>query len=254
MILVLKFIIGIVFLSSVGLSREKLTPEAKDALNKLNLPGIKLNFEEWSVDVFANVCLLEGVLELILCTDNSKEHESIFCTSARPLHIHTALLLMGSKPGNPAMKRVQQKKDVRWVSVDPAGDKIIVSVVFSDEDGMFREYPISDFVSPVAPQLEAVAVKEKKQFPDDFIFSGSHLIEGAKGSKKYLCEDTGNVISVSTFGDELLCLSELSGHENNKLIWKVNSKLLPDLGEEVIIRLKSKVVRPAKNKRSTNKK
>ena len=248
----IKCIIGIIFLSSVGLSREKLTPEAKDALNKLNLPDIKLNLEEWSVDVLADVCLLEGVLELILCTDNSKEHESIFCTSARPLHIHTALLLMGSKPGNPAMKRVQQKKDVRWVSVDPTGDEIIVSVVFSDKDGVIREYPISDFVSP---QSEAVAVKEKKQFPDNFIFAGSHLIAGAKGSKKYLCEDTGNVISVSTFGDELLCLSELSGHENDKLNWKVNSKLLPDLGNEVIIRLRSKVVRPVKkNKKSLNKK
>ena len=244
----IKCIIGIIFLSSVGLSREKLTPEAKDALNKLNLPGIKLNLEEWSVDVFANICLSEGVLELILCTDNSKEHESIFCTSARPLHIHTALLLMGSKPGNPAMKRVQQKKDVRWVSVDPTGDEIIVSVVFSDKDGVIREYPISDFVSP---QSEAVAVKEKKQFPDNFIFAGSHLIAGAKGSKKYLCEDTGNVISVSTFGDELLCLSELSGHENDKLNWKVNSKLLPDLGNEVIIRLRSKVVRPVKKQKNS---
>ncbi|MDG1853695.1 MAG: YdjY domain-containing protein [Verrucomicrobiales bacterium] len=245
----IKCIIGIIFLSSVGLSREKLTPEAKDALNKLKLPGIKLNLKEWSVDVLADVCLLEGVLELILCTDNSKEHESIFCTSARPLHIHTALLLMGSKPGNPAMKRVHQKKGVRWVSVDPTGDEIIVSVVFSNEDGMIREYPISDFVSPVAPQSEAVVAKEKKRFPDNFIFAGSHLIAGTKGFKKYLCEDTGNVISVSTFGDELLCLSELSGHESDKLNWKVNSKLLPDLGKEVIIRLRSKVVRPVKKQK-----
>jgi len=51
------------------------------------------------------------------------------------------------------------------------------------------------------------------------------------------------VISVSTFGDEMVCLSEVTGHENNKLGWKVNPQLLPKIGDKVIIRLKSKNIR-----------
>ena len=73
------------------------------------MPGVKINLDEWSVDVDAEVCLHDGLLELILCVDNTKEHESIFSTKARALHIHTALLLMGSKPGTPAMKKFKLK-------------------------------------------------------------------------------------------------------------------------------------------------
>ena len=43
----------------------------------------------------------EGLLELVVCTKNSKEHESIVVMNARPLQVHTALLLLGARPGTP---------------------------------------------------------------------------------------------------------------------------------------------------------
>ncbi len=238
------FIIMFFFVSSIAWSNEnkeiKILPRTQEALANLKLPGVKINLDEWSVDVDAEVCLHDGLLELILCVDNTKEHESIFSTKARALHIHTALLLMGSKPGTPAMKKIQIKGEDQWISVEPSGDDIVLSVVLQSKDGSDKEYPINKFVSPAAVENKEQDSGEMKKFPDKFIFSGSHLIATVNGKKKYLCEDSGNVISVSTFGDEMLCLSEVTGHDNNKLGWKVNPKLLPKIGDRVIIRLKSK--------------
>ena len=247
MLSVRSFIITVFFASSVAWSNEnkeiKISPQTQEALKKLKLPGVKINLDEWSVDVDAEVCLHDGLLELILCVDNTKEHESIFSTKARALHIHTALLLMGSKPGTPAMKKVQIKGEHQWVSVEPSGDDIVLSVVLPSKDGSVKEYPINKFVSSATAENQEQGYGEMKKFPDKFIFSGSHLIATANGQKKYLCEDSGNVISVSTFGDEMVCLSEVTGHDNNKLGWKVNPQLLPKIGDKVIIRLKSKNIR-----------
>ena len=242
MVSFLKFIIGILFLSCVGLGGEKLSPGAKEALSKLNLPGIKLNLEEWSIDVNATVCLHEGVLELVACAKGSKEHESILATSARPMHIHTAMLLMGLKPGTPAMRRVGERGRERWVPIDPAGDEVCLSLVFPDSEGNPQESPIAKFISPVLPDdIKIVKTKAKEEtFPASFLFAGSHLIEDGPGPKKYVCEHSGNVISISTFGDELLCLPGVHGHQNDELTWKVNPKGLPKIGEQVILRLRPK--------------
>ena len=244
MLSIRAFIIMFFFVSSIAWSNEnkeiKILPRTQEALANLKLPGVKINLDEWSVDVDAEVCLHDGLLELILCVDNTKEHESIFSTKARALHIHTALLLMGSKPGTPAMKKIQIKGEDQWISVEPSGDDIVLSVVLQSKDGSDKEHPINKFVSPAAAENKEQDSGEMKKFPDKFIFSGSHLIATVNGKKKYLCEDSGNVISVSTFGDEMLCLSEVTGHDNNKLGWKVNPKLLPKIGDQVIIRLKSK--------------
>jgi len=87
MLSVRSFIITVFFASSVAWSNEnkeiKFSSRTQEALTKLKLPGVKINLDEWSVDVDAEVCLHDGLLELILCVDNTKEHESIFSTKAR---------------------------------------------------------------------------------------------------------------------------------------------------------------------------
>jgi hypothetical protein len=60
---------------------------------------------------------------------------------------------------------------------------------------------------------------------------------------------SGNVISIATFGDELLCLPFHQTQENDALMWQIKRKSLPEVGTEVTLRL-----RPKKKKTSgTNK-
>jgi len=66
------------------------------------LPGLVVDFQNRCVDIKATICLDEGMLELIACTKETKEHESIVTITARPMHVHTALLLLGANNGKPA--------------------------------------------------------------------------------------------------------------------------------------------------------
>jgi len=246
-----NFVLGIFLFSCVGWTGEpalKLSPEATEVLRKLDLPGIKLNLKERCVDVNATICLHKGLLELVACTKGTKEHESILSISARPMHIHTAMLLLGASPGTPAMRRAQEGARTRWVPVDPAGDSVCVSLVFAESKGKLQEYPIQKFISPAQPD-EISGIPAKKilaTFPASFLFAGSHLVENGAGPRKYVCEQSGNVISISTFGDELLCLPGIHGHQNDGLAWQVNSKGLPGIGEQVILRLRPNPKAPEK--------
>ena len=244
-------ILGVFLFPCVGWCGEQVrhpSPDMEEALRKLELPGIKLNLKERCIDVDATVCLHEGLLELVACTKGTKEHESILSIAARPMHIHTAMLLMGASPGTPAMRKVQDGARARWAPVEPAGDPVLVSLVFAESKGKPQEHPISKFISPAQPdEISGIPAKKKlATFPASFLFAGSHLVEDGAGPRKYVCEQSGNVISISTFGDELLCLPGIHGHQNDGLAWQVNSKGLPGIGEQVILRLRPKPKTPHK--------
>ena len=134
------------------------------------------------------------------------EHESIVSIAGRPIHIHTALLL--SVPGRDAgIAHGARDEEVRWIPVKPAGDAIQVSLVFPDTEGNPQEHPIHRFIAFATKKVEGLPQPkiEPKPFPDSFLFAGSHLVRDV--DQKYLCEQSGNIISISTFGDELLCLA-----------------------------------------------
>ena len=226
-----------------------------DQDGSLKLPGISLNPVDRFIDINSTVCLNHGLLELIACTKNTKEHESIVVLNARPIHIHAALLLLKAKPGRPAMQKVIDKKNSRWIPVTPTGEKIEVSFVFRDPKGKNKELPISAFVSPTnLNEFAGIEVDEKIQpFPKTFLFAGSHFSEEKNMPVKYACEYSGNVISISTFGDELLCLPGIHGHANDGLAWKVNAEKLPEVGTSLSLRLRILNGAPEKARHSGSK-
>lgn len=227
-----------------------VTPPAQ----AIKLPGLVINVERRSVDVEASVCLEQGALELIACTKDSKEHESIVVVEAKPIHIHTALLLLGARNGNPAMRKPINEEQTRWIDVPPQGDLIDVFLVFKDAQDKVIERPISDFITrsedhadhPGAGHADA---EPAARFPHTFIFAGSHLHGEGKAPRQYLADLSGNVISISTFGDELLCLPAIHSHENGALVWQIDSTHLPKIGSKVTLRLalrKTPEPRPAR--------
>jgi hypothetical protein len=224
---------------------EKAPEKAPEtAPQNFKLPGIEINAAERFVDVASTICLEQGALEVIACTKGSKEHESIVLVDARPVHIHTALLLVGAKNGNPAMRRAVDKEMTRWVDIPAKGDPIYVSLVWKKEDGTTVERPISDFLERSEFSDIPAEEKEKEKFPDTFLFAGSHLGDPAEKPRKYLAELSGHVISISTFGDELLCLPDFHGQANEALAWQINSTHLPKLNSKVTLRLRTVKPKP----------
>jgi hypothetical protein len=215
----------------------------------VQLPGLTIDFEQGHVDIQSEVCLAEGRLELIACTEDSKEHESIVAIKAKAMHVHTALLLLEARNGHPARRQPVNKQNGRWVTVPPTGDPIEVSLVLKSVRGKRVERPISDFVAPVkgnrVPAAERApdAAEDGEPFPDTFLFAGSVLRRQGPGPRRYMSDVSGNVISISSFGDELLCLPGIHTRADGALRWRVDARELPEVGQPVTLRL---TPRPAK--------
>jgi hypothetical protein len=243
------FVLGVTLFSNVSGAAEPVTADSatQTARKKVKLPGLVINFQENCVDLEATVCLDEGMLELIACTKETKEHESIVVVHARPMHIHTALLLLGVQSGNPAMRRPIGEGGTRWVDIPPRGAPVDVHLVFTNKQGKAVEHPIGDFVarSDENPDVlvgaeEGDAHQDDKDdtFPKTFLFAGSLLVGDGPGPRTYLADQSGSVISIVTFGDELLCLPGIHGMDNNSLIWQVDATKLPRVGSKVTLRLR----------------
>lgn len=227
------------------------TPAARADHLSVTLPGILLDLQARCVDVESVVCLEEGTLELVACTKGSKEHESIVAIGAKPMHVHTALLLLGAEPGNPAMRKMIDDAAPRWIHLPPRGGPVAVSLVCKDKEGKLVERPISEFITRAAgnsdPRPDEGEVWKGRKFPTDtFLFAGSQLRGEGEGPRSYLSDLSGNVISLATFGDELLCLPGVYGHENGALMWEVDSTHLPAVGTKITLRLRPLVKRAPK--------
>lgn len=218
-------------------------PQA-DLTKEFKLPGLSVNKEERCVDLDATVCLRQGALELIACTKGTKEHESILAVDAKPVHIHTALLLLGVPQGNPAMRKPLDKEGTRWIDVPPRGGAVDVFLVVKDKDGKTAERPISDFIKRSDHGGQGMPVdnrgdKDADRFPTHtFLFAGSILHRDGEGPPRYLCDTSGHVISIATFGDEVLCLPDVHSSDNGALMWSIDSTHLPALGSKIILRLR----------------
>ncbi|MBT5926473.1 MAG: hypothetical protein HOH33_07635 [Verrucomicrobia bacterium] len=212
-------------------SHSNSNPGQQSQINIPELPGIRINLEAWCVDVDARTCLKEGVLELIASTKGSKEHESIVAVESTAKHIHTALLLLGAKAGAPAQRKPIGDEGTTWVDVPPSGTPVDVFLVQKDqESGKTIEKPINEFITQEEGEIFSTHT---------FLFAGSILHhENKSGSNHYLADRSGNVISISTFGDEVLCLPTIHSHVNTELYWNVAGDKLPAVGTQVILRLR----------------
>ena len=212
---------------------------------ELKLPGLTVYTKEAYVDVESTICLTAGFLELIATTKDGKEHESIISIAAKPSHVHAALLLLRAQPGNPAMAK--RLDDGGWLDIAPRGAEIGVSLVFDDEKGKQVERPISDFImrgqeeDSYGPDAVDLKPEDRRRFPtNNFLFAGSQLYKDDDGNAHYLSDGSGNVISLSTFGDELLCLPGKHSQENVALAWEIDPTHIPKLGTKVSLRLRPK--------------
>jgi hypothetical protein len=218
------------------------------AVEKLKFPGVTINVQERCVDVAGSVCLHRGALELVACTQGTKEHESIVAIAAKPMHLHAALLLLGAKPGSPATRQQLGDQAERWFDVPPSGGPVDVFLVLKDNEGKLVEHPISDFIAPTNKRSGHSASADKPaKFPTHtFLFAGSVLDGDGPGPRRYLSDESGNVISLSTFGDEVLCLPAIHSQDAEALQWQVNATNLPAVGSNVILRLRPQRLPAAK--------
>lgn len=222
------------FLLLASLAATAAPPDAVDELPaELKLPGLRIDFRQRLVDVDATVCLHDGLLELVACGKGTKEHESIIAIETRPMHVHAALLALGAEPGRPAML---------FPNVGPGGDPVEVSLIVPNEAGDPVERTIDAFVALAGGELTGLPPTggdaDPPTFPKTFVFAGSQMHKEGDGPAVYVADETGSVVSIVTFGDELLCPTEIQSSDNGDLVWRVDATHLPKVGEKVVLRLR----------------
>ena len=235
-------------------SQSKKGLKAQPSSRTFTLPGIKINLHEKTIDLDATVCMDSGPLELVACGEGTKEHESIVALKSRAMHIHTALLLIGANHGHPAIRRPKVGESGIWENLPPKGDSLEVWFLITDQKDGVTEKPITEFVIQTkdrpdevngsivnSPQdQERIRIGEAQRFPNHFLFAGSQLLNTKSGPRRYLADQSGNYISIATFGDEVLCLPFLESKINDALTWQIKPNTLPKVGTEVTLRLKLK--------------
>jgi len=196
-------------------------PATRPATTRLALAHIKIDFAKRRVLVDAEVCLREGPLELVLCAWNTKEHESILRTKAKPSQVHFALVALGLTPGKPA----------RWIPglageegrlLPPRGAQLKISLRWKGAGG--KKVHVVDASQWLAPVGKADAER-----PTRWIFVGSDILPGSG----YWADAQGDLICVANFPSAVIDVPFTSSSKAALLDFQANTKAIPKIGTRV---------------------
>lgn len=176
-------------------------------------------------------------LEVLVCIPNTREHESILVSKARPSHVHAALLAIGAtagKPGGFTFESGQLK------TIDATGPGVSVECVY---DGLGRAGEVRvDPLEWVVNAADGQAFGESDMGRSSgFVFAGSKFVN-VNGQEHYGGDLGGNVIGLTTFGDEVIGLSKTISPEAAVQApeWVAKLKGMPGAGTPVRVRISLK--------------
>lgn len=160
-------------------------------------------------------------LEFFCVLKGTSEHESVLRTEARPSHVHTALLMLGLKPGAPVK---YSEKEKRWRP--PTGDGVDVSVELRRDGRTVREAASS--------WMRDVKGKQDMPPPAAWVFAGSRVMPDGN----YAADVTGYVVSVVNFDLTMIDIPRLASNANETLQWEYNPDRVPRAGTRVTMVLR----------------
>jgi len=165
-------------------------------------------------------------LEVTVCARDSKEHEALVVTDAKPSHVHAALLLAGLEPGTPGRWTIENGQTKK---VSPSGAAVEVSIVWRDAWGVERTARATDWV---------VSTKGAR-LGGSFVFAGSRIVPW-QGREFYDGDGTGVLIGLTTFGSETVAYSELLSPESaiEAPEWIADVARVPTMGTRVVVRVR----------------
>ena len=200
--------------------KSKLTPLNKEKTLYLE----KKPNGEMRVLVVTEVCLREGLLEVLLCKQRTKEHESILRVDLDPRYIHAALVATGAKVGSPVQFVNPKSGELEYKPA--SGQKIRVTVHYM-RDGKLQTHLAQEWV---------LDKKTKKPMAHEWVFAGSRFIrnpDAPKDDPEYYCANNGEVICLSNFVDSMLDLPVEVSKDEVDLHFEPITKQIPPLKSKV---------------------
>jgi len=202
---------------------------AEDVVIK-TLPGIVVDTKAREVRLEGTVCLQEGALELFVCGEGTREHESVIVVKAKPSHMTFALALLGLPPGKPGFVTEG------GAFSPPAGEILTVTARFKPKGGKMKEVPAWKL-------LRLSGMEEGLDRPFDWVYVGRPEANALKAADR-----EGTVVCISNFREAVIDVPFESTSVNASLAYEANPETVPKVGTpvELVIRPTGSRIRPKK--------
>ncbi len=168
-------------------------------------------------------------LEVLVCSSDTREHEAVVVTEARPSQVHAALLAIGLEPGTPGSYSWQGEK----VQANPAtGPRVRVEVIVGDGAPTL----ITDWAINVRNgQTLTAALRDAGHA---MLFAGSVSIE-RDHETSYLGDGAGTLVGLSTFGTETIACQTMFNPDSavEEPVWIANAAIVPVVGTPAQVRI-----------------
>lgn len=152
-----------------------------------------------------------GPVEYFAVTPGGKTHESVIALDIKPLHLQTALLLLGLECG--------QNLEMQGDTTAPAGDSVVISVSWRLED---------DSVTVPAANLLFNTMSREPVKDGPWVFTGSIMYEG-----RFLADYEGSIIA--TYSDPVAILNTPMAGRYDDTSFGINEELIPPVGTEILL-------------------
>ena len=176
-----------------------------------------------------HVCLNDGQLEMFVCPQGTKEHESVIASSVLSSQIHHALLLVGCTPG----------KASSWDPVyRPAyGPTIDATIKWRDaKSGKTKSQDAKQWIRDV---------DTNKAMTQRWIFGGSGFWKDPDTGKEIYFGDSGELICLSNFSTATIDVDVKSSQANDGLLFEAFTENIPPVGTKVYtILMPGEIVKP----------
>lgn len=197
-------------------------------------------------------------LEVVLCTADSKEHESLVMTRARASHVHAALLLIGLQPGSPGrVEWTPATKDTpaKATRIAPTGDEVEITFRWQKPLGDSATPPTTSTVNESPwDWIETIDAQTSKRssIPQTnraaWLFAGSstrtNAIINERGDRGtlYAADTAGTLIGLTTFGTETLALNHVLSPESSidEPLYLASTSRTPKVGTKVVVVIRKK--------------
>lgn len=200
-------------------------------------PHVRVDRERGFVEVDGTIAVdVHGAtpkvyLEVLVTTRNTREHEALVVTDAKPEDVHAGLLLLGVQPGTPASfawTPAVGDEPARLVGTPASGDAVRVLV---QRAGSEAWVPL---VSWMRSERGAEAVR------DAFVFAGS-AFRRVGGREAYAATLEGTIVGLTAFGSETVAYGPLHNPEaaSEQPHFLADAQALPTQGSAVRVRIQA---------------
>ena len=212
-------------------------PAADQDLVIKTLPGIVIDTKVREVRLEGVVCLRSGLLELLACSQGTRDYESIIAIKAKPSHVTFALALLGLEPGKPGFLTEG------GAFSPPAGEVLDIVARFGIEKKTDGTTTIETVEVPAWKLLRPAGAKEGFDRPMEWVYVGRPEAEALRAA-----DHGGTVICLSNFTEAVIDVPFESTSINANLLFEANDRLVPPAGTpvELVIRPTGRHVEPTK--------